>query len=104
MYRLAGAPDGYAFVWPSDTQVWAQELVCAPETELGFVAALMERFNRPACHVTGLGFSNRQPLGCVLRHDGARPAGWLYESYAELKEMRAWYTYSWQTALKKWKH
>lgn len=28
---LAGAPDGYAFVWPSDTQVWAQELVCAPK-------------------------------------------------------------------------
>lgn len=70
----AGAPDGYAFVWPYDTQVWAQELVCAPETEQGFVAALMERFDRPACHVTGLGFSNRQPLGCVLRHDGARLA------------------------------
>lgn len=69
-----GAPDGYAFVWISDTQVWAQEFVCAPGAEPGLAAALMERFERPECTLTGLGFSNRQPLGCVLRHDGAQPA------------------------------
>lgn len=68
------APMGYAFVWHTDGQLWAQELVCAPGTERGFVRALMERCCKTECHVTGLGFSKRQPLGCVLRHDGARPA------------------------------
>lgn len=69
-----GMPDGYSFVWCSDTQIWAQELVCAPEAEGSWVTALMERYQKTDCTVTGLGFSDRQPLGCVLRHDGTHPA------------------------------
>ncbi len=69
-----GAPDGYAFVWCSETQIWAQELVCSTEMEQIWVAALMERYQKTDCTVTGLTFSSRQPLGCVLRYDGTQPA------------------------------
>ena len=69
-----GAPDGYAFVWPSEDTVWAQELICPSGCERAFAAALEARFQAVRCRITGPDFSNRQPLGCVLRHDGARPA------------------------------
>ncbi len=70
---VTGAPDGYAFVWCSETQIWAQELVCSAEMEQAWVAALMERYRKMDCTVTGLTFASRQPLGCVLRHDGTQP-------------------------------
>lgn len=69
-----GALVGYAFVWHADGRIWAQELVAAAGMEERFAAALMARYGRESCDVTGLQFSHQQPLGCVMRHDGAQPA------------------------------
>ncbi|MDR3766339.1 MAG: GNAT family N-acetyltransferase, partial [Butyricicoccus sp.] len=70
----AGELTGYAFVWPTEEEVWAQELVCLPADTQSWVATLQQRYGRIACRVTGLQFPNLQPLGCMLRYDGAQPA------------------------------
>ncbi len=68
-----GEPEGYAFVWHTKQEgLWAQEL-CAPGKTMQFAGALMAHFGVKKCRATGLSFSQKQLLGCVLRHDGARP-------------------------------
>lgn len=69
-----GGLDGYAFVWPGDQQIWAQELICPPAAKEGWAAALQQRFGPLPCRMTGPQFSNPRPLGCMLRYDGAQLA------------------------------
>ena len=73
IYEQDGVLLGYAFVWHTDGKLWAQEFVAVPQVQAPFAAALMARYGRDSCDVTGLQFSDRRPLGCVLRHDGAQP-------------------------------
>ena len=70
----ADALVGYAFVWPTEEEVWAQELICAPSLIQSWFATLQQRYEQTLCRATGLQFPNLQPLGCMLRYDGAQPA------------------------------
>ena len=65
---------GYALVWNTADDLWAQEFVTLPDMQAPFAAAILERCGKAVCKATGLQFETRKPLGCVLRHDGTQPA------------------------------
>lgn len=73
-----GLLDGYAFVWPGEKEIWAQELVCRPDKLDGWIAALQQRYGKACCRLTGLQFAQQQTLGCMARYDHADPpAGYI---------------------------
>ena len=69
-----GAVTGYAFIWPGEREIWAQEIVCAPQERDRWIAALQQRYGSPACRLTGPQFAEKQALGCMLRYDRTAPA------------------------------